>query len=171
MADVGLDATRIAAAARRTEEIVAYLELHIEQGSCLEQDDLARPFASAAALLAEADRLAQGWQTAELNQALMAHPRIGERAGGADKEARLSRNEQSAMQQANSALKQAMLQGDHDYEQRVGRLFLIRAKGRSGEEMLAELQRRLNNDEKREQQEALSQLREMTVLRLKETME
>ncbi|MFH8133533.1 2-oxo-4-hydroxy-4-carboxy-5-ureidoimidazoline decarboxylase [Pantoea osteomyelitidis] len=131
----------------------------------------ARPFASTAALLAEADRLAQGWQAAELNQALAAHPRIGERASGADKEARLSRNEQSAMQQADSALKQAMLQGNHEYEQRFGRVFLIRAKGRSGEEMLAELRRRLNNDEQSEQQEALSQLREITLLRLKETME
>ncbi|WP_312837230.1 Zn-dependent hydrolase, partial [Pantoea sp.] len=41
MADVGLDAALIATAARQTEEIVAYLELHIEQGPCLEREDLA----------------------------------------------------------------------------------------------------------------------------------
>ncbi|WP_312242922.1 2-oxo-4-hydroxy-4-carboxy-5-ureidoimidazoline decarboxylase [Pantoea sp.] len=130
----------------------------------------ARPFASVAALLAQGERLAQMWQAAELNQALAAHPRIGERANGAEKEASLSRREQSAMQQADSALQQAMRQSNLDYEQRFGRVFLIRAKGRSGEEMLAELRRRLNNDEKSEQQEALSQLREITLLRLKETM-
>jgi len=37
----GLDPTRVAQAARRTEEIAAYLELHIEQGPCLEQAGLA----------------------------------------------------------------------------------------------------------------------------------
>lgn len=41
MADVGLDSEQIGAAARRVEDIVGYLELHIEQGPCLEQEDLA----------------------------------------------------------------------------------------------------------------------------------
>ena len=41
MRDVGLDATQIPRAARAVSDIVAYLELHIEQGPCLEQDDLA----------------------------------------------------------------------------------------------------------------------------------
>lgn len=37
----GLDPARVAQAARRTKEIAAYLELHIEQGPCLEQAGLA----------------------------------------------------------------------------------------------------------------------------------
>ncbi|PWC16980.1 allantoate amidohydrolase [Brenneria roseae subsp. roseae] len=37
----GLDCTAIAQAARPVSDIVAYLELHIEQGPCLEQEDLA----------------------------------------------------------------------------------------------------------------------------------
>ncbi|MBN6031400.1 allantoate amidohydrolase [Pantoea ananatis] len=41
MSDVGLDASQIARAARNVSDIVAYLELHIEQGPCLEQEDLA----------------------------------------------------------------------------------------------------------------------------------
>ncbi|WP_312042873.1 allantoate amidohydrolase [Erwinia sp.] len=41
MADVGLDAQAIGEAAREVKDIVAYLELHIEQGPCLEQEDLA----------------------------------------------------------------------------------------------------------------------------------
>lgn len=40
MADVGLDAAKIQQAAREASEIVAYLELHIEQGPCLEQENL-----------------------------------------------------------------------------------------------------------------------------------
>ncbi len=41
MQDVGLDAANILAAARDVHDIAAYLELHIEQGPCLEQEDLA----------------------------------------------------------------------------------------------------------------------------------
>jgi len=131
----------------------------------------ARPFASTEALLDTADALARQWQQPELEAALSAHPRIGERASGADKESVLSRGEQSAMQQADDALQQAMQKGNEAYEARFGRVFLIRAKGRSGEQMLAELQRRLQNDDSTEQQEALDQLREITLLRLKETIQ
>lgn len=130
----------------------------------------ARPFPDSATLYRTAEQLAQCWQQAELEQALSAHPRIGEKAQGAGKEAALSRNEQSSMQQADGALQSAMLAGNQAYEQRFGRVFLIRAKGRSGEEMLAELQRRLNNDAETEQLEALAQLRDITLLRLKESI-
>ncbi|WP_343553496.1 2-oxo-4-hydroxy-4-carboxy-5-ureidoimidazoline decarboxylase [Pantoea sp.] len=130
----------------------------------------ARPYATLATLYAEAERLAALWQADELEQALSAHPRIGDKVAGAGKEAALSRSEQAAMQQADGALQLAMLAGNQTYEQRFGRVFLIRAKGRSGEEMLAELQRRLNNDAESEQQEALKQLSEITLLRLKESI-
>ena len=41
MQDLGLDAAKIMQAARDVNDIAAYLELHIEQGPCLEQEDLA----------------------------------------------------------------------------------------------------------------------------------
>jgi len=41
MQDLGLDAAKIGDAARAVSDIVAYLELHIEQGPCLEQEALA----------------------------------------------------------------------------------------------------------------------------------
>ncbi|MFS2222230.1 2-oxo-4-hydroxy-4-carboxy-5-ureidoimidazoline decarboxylase [Pantoea sp. B65] len=131
----------------------------------------ARPYASLDALLQYADKLASHWDADDLQQALAAHPRIGERASGAGKEAALSRQEQSAVNDDDSRLKQALRNGNADYEQRFGRVFLIRARGRSGEEMLAELQRRLANDPQQEQQEALMQLREITLLRLRESFQ
>ncbi|CCP06256.1 hypothetical protein BN440_1212 [Erwinia amylovora MR1] len=66
-------------------------------------------------------------------------------------------------------LSQALAAGNAAYEQRFGRVFLIRAKGRSGAQIMAELQRRLQNDEQQEQREAIDQLREITLLRLKES--
>ncbi|MDW8845765.1 2-oxo-4-hydroxy-4-carboxy-5-ureidoimidazoline decarboxylase [Erwinia sp. MMLR14_017] len=129
----------------------------------------ARPFSSLDALLNQGDALARQWDEQALNQALSAHPRIGEKAQGNSKEAGLSRGEQASVNAQDTALKQALQAGNAAYEQRFGHVFLIRAKGRSGEEMLAELQRRLTNDPRQEQQEALDQLREITLLRLKET--
>ncbi|MDF2786193.1 MAG: allantoate amidohydrolase [Pantoea eucrina] len=41
MQDAGLDAAQVSLAARHVSEIAAYLELHIEQGPCLEEADLA----------------------------------------------------------------------------------------------------------------------------------
>ncbi|MBN6031401.1 2-oxo-4-hydroxy-4-carboxy-5-ureidoimidazoline decarboxylase [Pantoea ananatis] len=129
----------------------------------------ARPFHSLDALLTEAHQLTQDWQEDDLNQALSAHPRIGEKAQGDEKEKQLSRSEQSAMQQADDALQQAMVQGNQAYEARFNRVFLIRAKGRSAQNLLDELTRRLDNSPESEQQEALAQLREITLLRLKES--
>jgi len=128
----------------------------------------ARPYASLDALLDYADALASRWNSADLLEALSAHPRIGERAKGEGKEAALSRQEQSSVNHHNLQLQQALRSGNAAYEQRFGQVFLIRAKGRTGEQMLAELQRRLANEHLQEQQEALIQLREITQLRLRE---
>lgn len=131
----------------------------------------ARPFSSLEALLQTGDGLARGWDGQALEKALSAHPRIGEKARGDGKEAALSASEQGSVQAGGSELQEALRSGNAAYERRFGRVFLIRAKGRSGEEMLAELHRRLANDPQQEQQEALDQLREITLLRLRETFQ
>ena len=59
-----------------------------------------------------------------------------------------------------------MKEGNARYEARFGRVFLIRAKGRGGDEILAALSRRLQNSERAEVEDALAQLREITLLRL-----
>lgn len=125
-----------------------------------------RPYPDLAALLAAAQDAAQGWGEAELDRALSAHPRIGEKppAGGAH--AALSRREQAAVNEKDARLAQALKEGNARYEARFGRVFLIRAKGRSGEEILRALTQRLQHDEAQEAEEALAQLREITLLRL-----
>lgn len=80
--------------------------------------------------------------------------------------AALSRREQSAVDSENERLAQALREGNARYEARFGRVFLIRAKGRSGDEMLQALTRRLQHTADEEVAEALAQLREITMLRL-----
>lgn len=126
----------------------------------------ARPYQTVDELVQYAAQLTRTWERTELNQALAAHPRIGEKARGAGKEAELSKGEQSAVDTRNSALTLALAQGNAEYEAKFGRVFLIRAKGRSGDEILAELARRLKNLALEEEIEALEQLRQITLLRL-----
>lgn len=128
-----------------------------------------RPYQSQQALLQTADELVRHWDEQALNQALSAHPRIGEKAQGDGKEAGLSGKEQGQVNADDASLIQALRAGNSAYEQRFGRVFLIRAKGRTGEEILAELQRRLGNNAHQELNDALAQLREITLLRLQET--
>jgi 2-oxo-4-hydroxy-4-carboxy-5-ureidoimidazoline decarboxylase len=125
-----------------------------------------RPYASRGALLDKARTLAAGWGEAELAQALSAHPRIGEKPQTTGGHAEFSRSEQSAVDDNDARLTQALKEDNARYEARFGRVFLIRAKGRSGEEILAALERRLNNGDAEELRETLAQLVEITLLRL-----
>ena len=124
-----------------------------------------RPYATVAEALALADREARTWTAEDVDAALAHHPRIGERAGGDSTEAALSRNEQSSVG-ADEAAAEALLEGNRAYEDRFGRVFLIRAAGRSAPEILAELRRRLDNDQETESVEVAQQLREIALLRL-----
>jgi 2-oxo-4-hydroxy-4-carboxy-5-ureidoimidazoline decarboxylase len=103
----------------------------------------------------------------DVEQALAAHPRIGERAQGSDAEAALSASEQSASATDDLAQAALMDRANADYESRFGRVFLIRAAGRTRAEILRELERRLTNDDASELRETAEQLRDIAVLRLR----
>ena len=125
-----------------------------------------RPYATLAALYQQAEKIALSWQEDDLDLALAAHPRIGDRIQGDASHQRLSRQEQGGVDSADIALQQRLLQANQAYEARFDRIFIIRAAGRSGEEILSELQRRLTLSSSDEKREALQQLREITLLRL-----
>ena len=60
-----------------------------------------------------------------------------------------------------------MADGNRAYEERFGRIFLIRAAGRSRPEILAELHRRLALTDDAEAAEVADQLRQIALLRLR----
>jgi 2-oxo-4-hydroxy-4-carboxy-5-ureidoimidazoline decarboxylase len=126
-----------------------------------------RPYESADALVARAEAVSRALPWPEVSAALAAHPRIGDRPEGSSAEAQASRREQSSMTDADAATRAALVDGNHAYEERFGHVFLIRAAGRSPEQMLAELRRRLANDEAAERAEATEQLAQITGLRVK----
>ena len=70
----------------------------------------------------------------EVDDALARHPRIGERPAPAQpgREAGWSRSEQGGVDAGDAVLAMALRAGNAEYEKRFGRVFLIRAAGRSG---------------------------------------
>ncbi|MGZ4442900.1 MAG: 2-oxo-4-hydroxy-4-carboxy-5-ureidoimidazoline decarboxylase [Nocardioidaceae bacterium] len=124
-----------------------------------------RPYADAPALLARADKAARRLTPAEVDLALAAHPRIGERPAGADPGAAWSRQEQAAVDRDDETAR-ALAEGNRAYEDRFGRVYLVCASGRSGAELLADLRRRLGNDDATEAAVVADELRKIALLRL-----
>lgn len=124
-----------------------------------------RPYPDAQAVVASARKSAAGLSGAEVDAALARHPRIGERAD-AGQDAEFSRLEQSGVDPTDAATTEALAAGNRRYEDRFGRVFLIRAAGRSSAEMLAELRRRLDNGPEEETTEVAAELAEIALLRL-----
>ena len=124
-----------------------------------------RPYVDRAELRKRAHDAALHLSADDLDAALSRHPRIGERPGGDDEESRRSRAEQSGVDQSDI---ERLRVGNVAYEARFGHVFLIRAAGRSGAEILVELERRLGNDEATEHAETVTALRDIALLRLEE---
>jgi 2-oxo-4-hydroxy-4-carboxy-5-ureidoimidazoline decarboxylase len=129
-----------------------------------------RPYPDADTLVARAEEVSRALPWEEVVAALAAHPRIGDRVAGSSAEAAASRREQSAMGAADADLRAAMVEGNRAYEERFDQVFLIRAAGRSAEEMLGELRRRLGNSPEEERVEVTEQLAQITGLRVRQLL-
>jgi 2-oxo-4-hydroxy-4-carboxy-5-ureidoimidazoline decarboxylase len=126
-----------------------------------------RPYRDAETLIARSEEVARALPWEDVAVALAAHPRIGDRVDGSSAEAQSSRAEQSAMADADTDTRAALVEGNRAYEERFDHVFLIRASGRSPEEMLTELRRRLANYEATERAEVTDQLAQITALRVR----
>ncbi|HZD38188.1 MAG TPA: 2-oxo-4-hydroxy-4-carboxy-5-ureidoimidazoline decarboxylase [Actinomycetes bacterium] len=126
----------------------------------------ARPFAAAAALAAAADRVWDALAPDDWLEAFAAHPRIGAHApaGG------WAAVEQAGVGEADPAVLAALAEGNLAYERRFGHVFLIYASGRKAEDLLAELNRRLDNDPETELRVAAAEQRKITRLRLQKLL-
>jgi 2-oxo-4-hydroxy-4-carboxy-5-ureidoimidazoline decarboxylase len=128
------------------------------------------PFADESELVASAERAGASLTEAEIDEALAHHPRIGESPVGEGSAQEFSRREQQASQLTDDPAEvKALAEGNATYEERFGRVFVVRAAGRSKAEIIAELERRLKLDDESEKREAGAQLVEIAVLRLRQT--
>jgi 2-oxo-4-hydroxy-4-carboxy-5-ureidoimidazoline decarboxylase len=129
-----------------------------------------RPMEDVATLLATSDRICRDLSSADWLEAFQSHPRIGETRGPRESSVRSldwSAQEQSHAAESDDWLKQALAEGNREYEQRFHQIFIICAMGKSAEEILANLRQRLNNDEATELREAAEQQRQIAQIRLR----
>ena len=123
----------------------------------------AAPYRSANGLLAAAERALGALAEQDVDDALAGHSRIGERSAHA-----ASQREQAGV---GDAVKEALAEGNREYENRFGYVYLVCASGRSGEELLDVLHSRLGNDPAYERTVVRTELGSINRLRLQRLLD
>lgn len=152
------------------DEAGARLLTCLDVPRCAEQVIAGRPYAEWSRLETALREAGLALTDDELTRALARHPRIGERADVARHEAAHSAREQSGVDPADRDLARRLREGNLAYEERFGRVFLIRAAGRDGHEILDQLRLRLGHSDEQERAETIEQLLQIAVLRLEEVL-
>jgi 2-oxo-4-hydroxy-4-carboxy-5-ureidoimidazoline decarboxylase len=122
-----------------------------------------RPYADAQSFLTAASSALDRLTDDEWVAAFAVHPRIGERGGDAPES---SEREQRRAMQSTAVTLAALEAENRHYEEKFGHVFLIKAHGRSGEEILSELRRRMRNEPAMELSEARRELAQIAGERL-----
>jgi 2-oxo-4-hydroxy-4-carboxy-5-ureidoimidazoline decarboxylase len=133
-----------------------------------------RPFASLALLQDSAARVWMGLGREDWLEAFSHHPRIGDTsptpatptapAAAGD----MSRREQSGMAGASENVRRTFVALNREYEARFGHVFLICATGKSADDMLSHLRRRINNEPATELKNAAGEQAQIMRLRLEQ---
>jgi len=127
-----------------------------------------RPIGSVVELSEATDRVWGTMKEADWMEAFACHPRIGERkaAHATAKSVAWSSQEQSSAASAAEKVLAEIAEGNALYEKRYGFTYIVCATGKSAEEMLTILKRRLLSDRAAELIEAAEQQRQITQIRL-----
>jgi OHCU decarboxylase len=152
------------------EDAVAEILSCCGSGVWAEKVCSARPYRDANALVESARTAWNEMRPEQWLEAFRSHPRIGESHAEVESTAlskTWSAGEQTSVKKADSDVRTALAEGNRRYEERFGRIFLIRASGRQPEEILRILERRLTNDEHAEMQESAAAQEEIMNLRLR----
>lgn len=128
-----------------------------------------RPFGDAARLSGTAERVWRDLPPEAWREAFAHHPRIGDLeslrcrfAATAD----LAGREQSGVTAASPGTLEALADGNRAYEERFGYIFIVCATGKSADEMLSLLRRRLVSDPETELRTAAEEQLKIMRLRL-----
>jgi len=131
-----------------------------------------RPFVDVAVLLEVSREIWRGLSAADWMEAFRSHPRIGGSSAAVAPTATTKSREWSSEEQRNvsegdDAMKVVLAEGNRAYEARFGRIFIVCATGKSPNEILRILRRRLQNDEAAEMREAADEQQRITQIRLR----
>lgn len=126
----------------------------------------ARPFASMDELYAKSEQVADLLGDDDWKESFTHHPKIGDMEVLRKKFKSQEAGEQRSVATASEAVLKELHQGNIDYEEKYGYIFIVCASGKSAEEMLAILKSRLPNDPVNEIKIAAGEQRKITKLRL-----
>jgi 2-oxo-4-hydroxy-4-carboxy-5-ureidoimidazoline decarboxylase len=132
-----------------------------------------RPYATSDHLFKAADSVWATMEEPDWMEAFQAHPRIGERkaAHASEQSASWSRQEQASTDATEERVLDALARCNAGYEEQFGFTYIVCATGKSAEEMLEILERRLASDRLNELREAAEQQRQITQIRLRKWLE
>jgi len=127
-----------------------------------------RPMESIATLSEAADRVWSTMQESDWLEAFACHPRIGERQAthATGQSARWSRQEQAGSARAAEKVLTELAELNALYEGRFGFTYVVCATGKTADEMLGILRRRVNSNRESELREAAEQQRQIMQIRL-----
>jgi 2-oxo-4-hydroxy-4-carboxy-5-ureidoimidazoline decarboxylase len=129
-----------------------------------------RPISDKNALLSASDEIWRSLSERDWNEAFQSHPRIGESKTQQpvdQQSAAWSKQEQTGVSGEADATQAGLAEGNREYEQRFGRIFIVCATGKTGGQILEILRQRLQNDPPTELREVAEQQRQVTQLRLR----
>ena len=133
-----------------------------------------RPFMNLNELLASADQIWWSIDPRDWLEAFHSHPKIGERKAAAPTSTQSrewSEAEQAAVNTAAPETLQTLSDLNRRYEEKFGYIFIVCATGKSSDEMLAILRRRLGNNPDEELGNAAAEQAKITQLRLKKLID
>lgn len=132
-----------------------------------------RPFESLAEMLEISDRIWEECDVDDYMEAFEGHPRIGDVESLAKKYANTKTwagGEQKGVEGADPQVIQRLADGNKNYEEKFGHIFIVCATGKSAAEMLALLEARMGNDPEHEITVAAEEQNKITRIRLKKLL-
>jgi 2-oxo-4-hydroxy-4-carboxy-5-ureidoimidazoline decarboxylase len=133
-----------------------------------------RPIADEASLIETSSSVWLALPEKAWQEAFNSHPRIGQshaQIHATEESLRWSAQEQRTALSEDDAVKLALEEANHRYEQKFGRIFIVCATGKTSAEILTILKTRMQNDAATELREAAEQQRQITQLRLHRWLE
>lgn len=128
-----------------------------------------RPFQNLEQMLAAAERIWWWLEPGDWLEAFRSHPKIGEKKAAAktsEDSLKWSESEQSGTRDSASQTMEQLAELNREYEQKFGFIYIVCATGKSADEMLAILRKRLANDPAEEMRNAAAEQAKITALRL-----
>ena len=129
----------------------------------------ARPFENIEEMVANSDRIWWSLDSSDWLQAFDGHPKIGEKKAAAPvagQSLSWSEKEQSGTRGSSSETMDELAELNRQYQEKFGFIYIVCATGKTADEMLGILRKRLENDPATELRNAAAEQAKITTLRL-----